>query len=245
MTSRFPIHIHMRRSATLCFTLVMLLGPAVVSGQISSSGCKVFDPELQGHYSGGCAGGLADGSGEAGGIARYKGSFKAGKKHGKGVKVWPTTGDRYEGDFADDRKEGTGAYVWGPQSAWPGEKYLGSYLNDLRHGYGVYEWTTMDRYAGSWANDMATGPATHMMIARARAYAEAVAAVARPGISICREMKVGIATRERIKGTVISVEEDSVTVRIDDPGQMGHVIRGSPVNKGTLVTDDFPNWIPC
>lgn len=83
-----------------------------------SYGCKVLDPELQGTYAGGCVNGLADGSGEATGTARYQGAFKAGKKHGKGVKTWPDTGDRYEGDFVEDRKQGAGTYVWGSRSAW-------------------------------------------------------------------------------------------------------------------------------
>lgn len=229
----------------LCLLLVTLLGPTNVTGQSAINSCKVADPELQGHYAGGCVGGLAEGSGQASGIARYNGAFKAGKKHGKGIKVWPATGDRYEGDFNDDRKQGTGTYFWGENSAWPGEKYYGAYLNDQRHGYGTYEWSDTDRYVGAWANDVATGPSTPSMRARARAYAEAVAAVARPGIRVCREMKVGIATRDWIKGTVMAVEEDSLAVRIDEAGQMGHIIRGSPVNKGALIKDAFPNWTPC
>lgn len=224
--------------------IVLLLTPPVMS-QATSNSCKVFDAELQGSYTGGCAGGLADGTSEARGIAHYNGSFNAGKKHGKGVKTWPASGDRYEGEFNDDRKEGVGTYVWGPHSAWPGEKYHGSFMNDLRHGYGVYEWPGAKRYAGSWDNDLATGPATPMMIARARAHAEALAAVGRPGITVCREMKVGIATRDWIKGTVMTVEEDGIAVRIDDAGQMGHVIRGIPVSKGTRIKDDFQFWTPC
>ncbi len=240
-----PAYYPMRRIALLCLTLAVLIGASTVSGQSSSSTCKVFDAELQGRYTGGCVNGLAEGSGESTGSASYSGNFKAGKKHGKGIKQWPSTGDHYEGDFVDDRKEGAGTYVWGFNSAWPGEKYTGMYLNDQRHGNGVYEWSRTDRYTGPWEFDQATGPATPMMRARARAYVEAQSAVGRPGISVCREMKVGIATRERIKGTVMAVEDDGVSVRIDDAGQMGHVIRGIPLNKGTLISDDFPNWIPC
>jgi hypothetical protein len=213
--------------------------------QTAATSCKVIDPELQGYHAGGCVNGLAEGRGEAAGTAQYRGDFRTGKKHGKGVKLWPNTGDRYDGEFADDRKEGSGTYVWGPRSAWAGEKYTGSYLNDMRHGYGTYEWSSEDRYTGSWANDIATGPATPGMILRARAYSEARAAIARPGIKVCREMKVGIATLEWIKGSVVAVEEDGISVRIDEPGQLGHLIRGIPVSKGTLIKDDFPNWKPC
>ena len=223
----------------------MLMSAATTWAQPANITCRVLDPELQATYAGACLDGLAEGTGEAAGTARYTGQFKAGKKHGKGVKVWPATGDRYDGNFADDRKEGTGIYVWGPNSAWPGERYAGAYRNDQRYGLGTYEWASDDRYIGLWANDQPTGPATPKMRARARAYAETAAAVGRPGIAVCREMKVGIATLERIKGTVMTVADDGVSVRIDDPGLMGHVIHGMPVNKGTLITDDFSLWTPC
>lgn len=223
--------------------LTMLLCAAAAAQPIPA--CKVLDPELQGRYDGGCVKGLADGNGEASGIARFSGSFKAGKKHGTGTKVWPATGDRYEGSFAEDRKEGNGIYTWGANSASPGEKYSGAYVNDLRHGLGTYEWPAGDRYTGPWEYDQPTGPATPAMRARARAYVEARAAVARPGIAVCREMKVGIATLERIKGTVTAASDDGIDVRIDNPGVMGHVIRGMDVRKDTVIKDDFPNWIPC
>ncbi len=234
-----------RKRIVLGTALVFALVASAVFAQTGGYGCKVLDPELQGTYAGGCMNGLADGSGEAAGTARYQGVFKAGKKHGKGIKTWPDTGDRYEGDFVEDRKQGTGTYAWGPRSAWAGENYRGAYVGDQRHGPGVYQWHAGDRYSGPWEYDNATGPATPMMLARARTYVEAKAAVARPGIKVCREMTVGIATREWIRGVVTGFDDNGVTVRIDDAGQMGHVIRGNPINKGTLVTDDFPHWMPC
>src|SRR5205807_8657360 len=57
--------------------------------------CRVLDPELQGRYAGPCVNGLAEGQGSARGAAQYEGGFKAGRKHGKGVKTWPN-GDRFE-----------------------------------------------------------------------------------------------------------------------------------------------------
>ena len=228
-------------------TLIMLtltLTPSVMS-QSASNSCKVFDPELQGNYVGACAGGLADGPGEAGGVAHYKGSFKAGKKQGKGVKSWPASGDRYEGEFNDDRKDGTGAYTWGPRSPWAGEKYSGSYLSDQRQGYGVYTWPSGDRYTGPWADDVATGPATPAMIARARRHAEVTAAVRKTGSKICRQMTVGIATLDWISGTVLLVEADTIVLRIIDAGQYGHVIGNRPVNKGEVLRDEPALWTPC
>ncbi|MEO8008095.1 MAG: hypothetical protein ABI728_06190, partial [Betaproteobacteria bacterium] len=86
--------------------------------------CKVVDPELQGHYEGGCKNGLAHGHGVARGTAQYEGDFRKGLKHGKGLKTW-SWGDRYEGGFVEDRRQGRGMYVWGAQSPWAGERFVG------------------------------------------------------------------------------------------------------------------------
>ena len=223
---------------------VALAFAPIALGQ-SPAQCVVLDPELQGSYVGGCKDGLAEGYGEATGAAAYKGGFRAGRKHGKGAKIWPSSGDRYEGDFIDDRKEGVGTYTWGPRSGWAGEKYSGSYLNDRRDGFGVYEWPGGDRYTGSWAKDAITGPATPMMIARARAYAEAAAAVGKPGARVCRDMTVGIATRDRVRGTVMAVEADQISVRIDDAGRFQHTIANRAIGKGDIVRDAVRSWIPC
>src|SRR5687767_8279771 len=96
--------------------------PAGSAHAQNATGCKVLDPELQGSYDGGCVNGYAEGRGEARGRATYIGAFSAGRKHGKGVKTWPATGDRYEGDFVEDRKHGTGTYAWGSRSPAAGER---------------------------------------------------------------------------------------------------------------------------
>ena len=88
--------------------LVLLFAASSVIAQT----CKVLDPELQRTYSGPCVDGLAEGEGIATGTAEYRGAFKAGRKHGKGVKSWPN-GDRYEGEFVADAKDGYGVYEWG------------------------------------------------------------------------------------------------------------------------------------
>lgn len=178
-------------------------------------------------------------------MATYKGAFRAGRKHGKGVKTWPASGDRYEGEFNDDGKQGVGTYIWGPRSAWAGETYTGSYINDRRDGFGVYEWPSGDRYAGTWKNDVVTGQPTAKMFSRARAYGEIVAAVGKLGITVCREMTVGIGTRDWVRGTVMAVDATMIGVRVDNPGQFQHMILNAPVNKGDIVRDALQNWIPC
>ena len=211
----------------------------------AQSACKVLDPELQGSYSGGCVNGLAEGVGEARGRALYSGEFRAGRKHGKGVKSWPSTGDRYEGHFVDDRKEGTGMYAWGGRSLSAGERYTGGYLDDRRHGYGVYEWPNGERYQGAWEKDTPTGPPTRGMIARARAQAERAAVVGIAGAKVCRQMKVGVAIEDVIRATVVAREGDTLRVRIDDAGRFEHVLGEREVRKGEVLVDSLRSWVPC
>jgi hypothetical protein len=207
--------------------------------------CLVRDPELQGAYTGDCRNGLAEGYGEARGEASYAGEFKAGRKHGKGVKSWPSSGDRYEGYFVDDRKEGTGMYVWGRGSASPGERYTGGYVADRRHGYGVYEWPNGDRYAGPWENDAVAGTPTKGMITRAMAQVERAAAVGRPGARVCREMRVGVASVDMVRATVLAREGDSIRVRIDNAGQFEHTLGDRQIKHGDVISDAMRFWVPC
>ena len=205
--------------------------------------CRVLDPELHGRYAGNCVNGLAEGAGVASGIARYEGEFRAGRKHGKGVKTWPN-GDRYEGTFVEDRKEGTGTYVWG-RGPWAGERYEGAYLNDRRQGFGVYRWPSGDVYAGPWEEDRLAGPPTAMMAARAKFEAEARAAVAKEGQKVCREMPIGIGDRDWVRGVVVATNAEQVAVRIDEPGRHPHVIADVEVRKGEALWDAPVNWTPC
>ena len=204
--------------------------------------CRVVDPELQGFYAGPCVNGLAEGEGRARGSAEYVGGFKAGKKHGQGVKTWPN-GDRYEGGFVEDRKEGKGRYAWG-KGPWAGESYEGDYAADRRHGEGTYRWPTGDVYTGPWIEDRIAGYATPMMLAQRKHAEEAMRAVGREGRVVCREMPVGIALSEWIRGTVVGVKDALVGVRVDAPGG-GHVIAGVELRAGDVVWDEPAAWTPC
>lgn len=228
--------------------LALLSGLVAVAlfplGASAQAACRVLDSELAGIYQGGCKDGLAEGVGVAKGTAEYQGEFHAGRKHGKGVKTWPT-GDRYEGAFVEDRKEGSGKYTWSARGPAAGERYSGAYLNDRRHGYGVYEWPSGDRYAGEWANDAITGMPTRAMIARARAKTETLVAVAKPGVKVCRALPVGIAVRDWIRGVVTAVDAERIEVRIDDLGQQPHAIDGRPLAKGMRFWSEATEWTPC
>ncbi|HEX7052934.1 MAG TPA: hypothetical protein VF211_03245 [Burkholderiales bacterium] len=189
--------------------------------------CRVLDVELQAFYSGPCVNGLAEGRGVAAGVARYEGEFKAGRKHGHGVKTWPN-GDRYEGEFVEDRREGHGVYTWG-RGPWEGERYEGGFVNDKRNGYGEYRYATGDVYRGEWKDDVAIGPPTEMMRARAKFEAEALAAVGKPGTKVCREVAVGIGGRAWRRGVVEEVKGNQVAVR----------------SGGELLWDRASAWVPC
>jgi hypothetical protein len=236
---RFPFAA--RTAHLIAIFMLMAALPALAQGPIK---CTVHDPELKTSYSGSCKDGLAEGYGEAIGTARYKGEFKAGRKHGKGVKSWPS-GDRYEGEFVEDRKEGTGSYTWGPRSAWAGEKYTGRFVDDLRNGDGVYEWPNGDRYSGPWKNDMMIGKANPRMMARARAYVEHMAAVGTVGAKVCRDMTVGIAQKDRIQGVVSDVTRSSLGVRIEDAGKFLHTLNDVEVKRGDVLWDAPTAWVPC
>jgi hypothetical protein len=171
------------------------------------------------------------------GSAEYRGTFHAGRKHGQGVKTWPN-GDQYEGDFVADQKEGYGSYRWG-KGPWEGERYDGSFVADRRQGYGTYWWPIGDVYDGPWEADRPTGPGTEMMHARAKYAAEALAAAAKVGQKVCREMPVGIGGRDWVRGVVVGVEGEHVGVRIDDPGAHAHFPRGD------TVWDLARAWTPC
>lgn len=204
--------------------------------------CKVLDPELQSSYSGPCLNGLAEGEGRASGIATYEGGFKAGMKHGRGVKAWPN-GDRYEGEFVEGKKEGQGKYRWG-RGPWRGESYEGPYVGDQRHGEGTYRWPTGDVYRGPWKEDQIAGYATPMMLAQRKHAEEAMKAMGREGQPVCREMPVGIALSEWIHGVVVGVSGDQVGVRVDQPGNR-HVVAGVELQAGDIVWDKPIAWTPC
>jgi hypothetical protein len=205
--------------------------------------CKVLDPELQIAYAGPCKDGLAEGEGLARGTAEYRGEFRAGKKHGRGVKTWPN-GDRYEGSFANDRRHGEGKYTWG-RGPWQGESFEGPYVEDKRQGEGIYRWPSGDVYRGPFVDDAITGYATPMMLARRKFEEEAKKAVAREGQKVCREMPVGLALTEWIRGEVVGVSGEQVGVRVDEPGTHRHQVAGVELQAGDVVWDAPTGWIPC
>jgi hypothetical protein len=221
-------------------TLAALL--FVACSTAAGQNCKVLDPELQSSYAGPCVNGLAEGFGRASGAAQYEGGFKAGKKDGRGVESWPS-GDRYVGDFVDGKRQGRGVYVWG-RGAWAGERYEGEYRNDKREGEGTYRWPTGDVYRGPWKDDQIAGHATPMMLAQRKFAEEAKKAVAQEGQRVCREVPVGIALSEWIRGVVVGISGEEVGVRVDESGHR-QVVAGVELRAGDVVWDKPAAWTPC
>ncbi|TAH17754.1 MAG: hypothetical protein EAZ08_13065 [Cytophagales bacterium] len=108
---------------------------------------------------------------------KYKGSYKAGKKEGRGSFFWDD-GSKYTGEWHDDMMEG-----YGVLSLLDGTKYEGYWRNGKRDGFGTYKWANGDtyqgqfkdnkragdgilkmkdgsEYSGQWANNMANGKGT-------------------------------------------------------------------------------------
>ncbi|OGA00481.1 MAG: hypothetical protein A2Z64_15170 [Betaproteobacteria bacterium RIFCSPLOWO2_02_67_12] len=81
--------------------------------------------------------------------------------------------------------------------------------------------------------------------ARSLADTATVAAVAKRGVRVCREMQVGIAERDWVRGVVVEAEGSRVAVRIDEPGRFEHSVHGVKVTRGAIVSDDAVAWTPC
>lgn len=81
--------------------------------------------------------------------------------------------------------------------------------------------------------------------ARALATTATVATVAKRGARVCREMRVGIAERDWVRGVVVEAEGRRVRIRIEDPGQYEHLVGGATAKRGAVVEDDAASWTPC
>ena len=229
---------------SLCFLAVSFLFPLVsfLSQSALAADCKVADPELQGFYEGGCKNGLAHGDGVAKGTAEYRGEFYKGMKEGKGVKTWPW-GDRYEGGFLDDRRSGKGMYVWGEASPWAGERYVGDYVADQRHGQGVYYWPNGDRMEGLWKEDRRYGYSA--MELRRQAAAKVRTEALKAGTQVCSWAKAGIAYQVLRVGTIETLEDNALQVRLVRLEGVPQAISASNLQPGTLLKTPPGDWVPC
>lgn len=106
---------------------------------------------------------------------RYMGTMHAGKRHGRGIMVWPdgkwhydgewnhdnrhgrgtmhfTNDQHYDGEWKDDSFHGRGTYTYGD-----GSRYEGQWKKGSKHGHGVLKVADGDRYDGHWRLGQAHG----------------------------------------------------------------------------------------
>lgn len=76
--------------------------------------------------------------------ARYEGELKNGKRHGRGIYIYPN-GSRYTGEWQYGKKHGWGIYKW-PS----GNQYEGEWANGNRHGKGTLVFADGGIYRGIW-----------------------------------------------------------------------------------------------
>jgi hypothetical protein len=86
-----------------------------------------------------------------------------------------------------------------------------------------------------------------MMIARFRATNASLEAMAKPGVKLCHESKLGIELKAWIEGETQAVNPTTrqVLVRVTKLGQASLVVAGTQVAAGEVVWDDPLNWVPC
>ena len=88
-------------------------------------------------------------------------------------------------------------------------------------------------------------PAFDAQLARSVNDTATRAAVAKTGAKVCRQMQVGIAERDWVRGVVTSVSGDAIGVRIEDPGRFPQSLSGTLLARGALVQDSSAAWTSC
>ena len=83
--------------------------------------------------------------------AKYVGSYKEGKKNGKGEFYW-ADGSSYKGEFLKNNIHGFGEYAW-----VDGRRYIGDWLDNKMNGKGTFFWPNGRRYEGEYHLDKKQG----------------------------------------------------------------------------------------
>jgi len=104
----------------------------------------------------------------------YDGEFSDFKRHGRGEKIYSTSGGVYRGEWQNDKKHGKGTYIYadgvyygqfeddkrngiGKKNYTNGDDYEGEWRDDKRHGEGKYIWSDGTVYNGEWEHHNVTG----------------------------------------------------------------------------------------
>ena len=84
----------------------------------------------------------------------YRGEFKNGKFHGKGLYLFKNDAG-YDGQWKDGMFDGIGTFKFEN-----GTKYVGEFKKDLRNGKGYVEQINGSKFEGQWKNDVLVGVVT-------------------------------------------------------------------------------------
>jgi hypothetical protein len=110
----------MKTILKLFLSIVLFSAPIFSNAQ-----CKVQVKELKAEYTGDCKKGKAHGQGEAKGTDSYKGEFSKGYPNGEGTYTW-ANGNVFIGTFKKGKKSGKGKLV----VKETGEEVVGYWKND-------------------------------------------------------------------------------------------------------------------
>ena len=137
-------------------------------------------------YEGDLKAGLRDGEGTflgSGGVPKYMGSWRGGKRHGKGTLWYDVDRDcYYEGEWQANQRHGVGSMRYKPSAgsavlgqgnprkskssaSQEGNLYVGNWDRDLKCGEGTMHWfDRREKYVGCWAADQPEGKGEHIWI---------------------------------------------------------------------------------
>lgn len=76
-----------------------------------------------------------------------------------GIESWPDE-TTYQGSYKLGKKHGRGTFTWGNRKSkktGKQETYVGEFQNDLFHGQGRYEWADGRIYDGEWVEGKMEG----------------------------------------------------------------------------------------
>ena len=89
-------------------------------------------------------------------VGVYKGRWKAGKRHGRGIMNWSRDHAIYDGAWKNGQMNGMGRY-----ERKDGSSYNGMWVDHMRHGNGTEVLVNNERYVGRWAKNLRDGPGTY------------------------------------------------------------------------------------
>jgi len=95
----------------------------------------------------------------------------------------------------------------------------------------------------SWAAEAGSGAERELALALHESAMRA--ALGYPGVTVCRQLLVGIAERDWVRGEVVEVQGHLIAIRIDNSGRFPHILKGVSYHHGAVVWSMPSLWTPC